>query len=473
MRIVSIANRLPIGAATVRERLPITLLAVCIAACLTGCMVGPNYKRPAVTAPPQFRAGEPQPSQTSLGDAKWFDLFQDETLRGLIQQSLQANYDILIAAQRVLQAQGQLTATRAGLFPQLDGQASAARSGVQSPIQSAVGAFGAASWEIDLFGRLRRATEAARADLLSVQENQKAVMQALVASVASAYFDLLEYDAELQFVRESIKTRQESVELVAARVQGGVSNDLDLDQAKTLVSSAQVNGALLERSAEQTENLINYLLGKPPGPVARGKVLTEQPQPPQVPAGLPSTLLERRPDLRAAEQQLIAANARVGVAKAAFYPSINLTAAGGFQSSDLLGIASRTGFGYSMGGVVDLPIFDAGRRSGNYKTAKAQHEELLISYMKAIDGAFRDVSDSLVGYQKTREATSSQAVLAATLRHQSQLATQRYSGGVSSYLEVLDTERQRLTAEQTLAQYQRDVLTSLVQIYKALGGGWQ
>ncbi len=192
-----------------------------------------------------------------------------------------------------------------------------------------------------------------------------------------------------------------------------------------------------------------------------------------MPAGLPSALLERRPDLRVAEQQLIAANARVGVAKAAFYPSINLTAVGGFQTTDLLGIANRSGFGYSMGGLVDLPIFDAGRRSGNYKTAKAQHEELLINYQKAINGAFHDVSDALVGYQKTREYTGSQRILTDTLRDQSRLANVRYVGGVSSYLEVLDTERQRLTAEQDLAQAQRDVLNSLVQLYKALGGGWQ
>jgi multidrug efflux system outer membrane protein len=450
-----------------------TLLVVCMTVALTGCTVGPNYKRPAVTAPPQFRAGETQPSQISLGDTKWFDLFQDDTLRGLIQASLQANYEIRIAAQRVLQAQGQLTATRSGLFPHLDAQADAGRTGLTSPIQSWGGAFGVASWEIDLFGKLRRATEAARADLLAVQENQKAVMQALVAQVASAYFDLREYDAELQFVRESIKTREESVRLVAARVQGGVASELDLDQAKTLVASAQATAALLERASEQTENLVNFLLGKPPGAVARGRSLTEQPQPPQVPAGLPSTLLERRPDLRVAEQQLIAANARVGVAKAAFYPSINLTAAGGAQTSDLLGIVNRSGFAYSMGGVLDLPIFDAGRRRGNYKTAQAQREELLIAYLRAINGAFRDVSDALVGYQKTREYSSSQAVLTTTLRDQSRLANNRYTGGVSSYLEVLDTERQRLTAEQDLAQSQRDVLTSLVQLYKALGGGWQ
>jgi len=449
------------------------LIILCLSAISTGCMVGPNYKRPAVPAPPQFRAAENQPSPTSFGEAKWFDVFQDDILRGLIKDALAANYDVRIAAQRVLAAEGHLSATRSGLFPQFGAHAEAGRTGTKSPLQSWGGAFGVASWEIDLFGKLRRASEAARADMLALKENQNAVLQALVANVASAYFDLREYDAELDYVRESIKTREESVKLVAARVDGGVASELELDQAKTLVASAQTELALLEKAQEQTENFISYLLAKQPGPVARGKSLTEQPSPPQVPAGLPSSLLERRPDLREAEQQLIAANARVGVAKAAFYPSINLTAAGGFQTTDLLGVVSRSGFGYSMGGVVDLPIFDAGRRTGNYKTAKAQHEALLINYQKAINGAFRDVSDALVGYQKTKEYSSSQKVLTDTLRHQSQLASVRYTGGVSSYLEVLDTERQRLTAEQQFAQSQRDVLTSLVGLYKALGGGWQ
>jgi len=449
------------------------LLIICTVAMFTGCMVGPNYKRPAVAAPAQFRGGEAQPGAASLGDTKWFDLFQDDTLRGLIQESLQANYDVRIAAQRVLEAQGQLTATRSALFPQLNGQASAARNGVNSPLQSTAGAFGVASWEIDLFGKLRRASEAARADLLSVEANQKAVMQALIAEVASAYFDLREYDAELAYVTESIQTRNESLKLVIAREEGGVGSLLDVDQAKTLVYSAEANAATLEKAREQTENAINYLLAKQPGPVTRGKNLVEQPQPPEVPAGLPSALLERRPDWRSAEQQLIAANARIGVAKAAFYPSINLTAAGGVQTSDLLGVIGRGGPAYAKSGLIDLPIFDAGRRSANYKIAKAQHEELLIGYQKAINGAFHDVSDALVGYQKNKQYTGSQTLLAETLRDQSRLATQRYVGGVSSYLEVLDTERQRLTAEQQLAQAQRDVLTSLVQLYKSLGGGWQ
>lgn len=448
-----------------------TVLVLCVF--FSGCMVGPDYQRPSVPAPPQYRAGEAQPTQSSLSDVKWFDLFQDDALRALIRDALQANYDVRIAAQRVVQAQGQLSATRSAMFPQLDGQANAGRSGLISPTESSGGVFGSASWEIDLFGKLRRANEAARADLLAAEENQNAVMQALVADVASAYFDLREYDAELEIVRDSVETRLESVKLVAARLDGGVANALELDQARTLVASAQADQSLLEKSREQTENLINYLLGRPPGEVARGKRLVEQPQPPQVPAGLPSALLERRPDIRISEQQLIAANARVGVAKAAFYPSINLTATGGYQTADLLGVVNRGGFSYSVNGLLDVPIFDAGRRSGNYKTAKALREELLVNYQKTINGAFRDVSDALVGYQKTKQYNASQDSLAVTLRHQSRLANSRYAGGVSSYLEVLDTERQRLTAEQGLAQSQRDVLTSLVGLYKALGGGWQ
>lgn len=447
-------------------------LAVCCAAFLAGCTVGPNYKRPDIAPPLQFRGGEPNPSNVSLGDVKWFDLFQDNTLRGLIQQSLQANYDFAIAAQRVLEAQGQLTATRSELFPHLNGEGDASRLGVRSPWQSIVDIYGLASWEVDLFGKLRRATQAARAELLASQENQDAVMQALIAEVASAYFDLCEYDAELKIVRESIKTRRESVDLVSARVEGGVGSQLDLDQAKSLVESAQSDAIRLERAQQQTENLINFLLARPPGPVARGKILTDQYLPPDVPAGLPSALLERRPDIRSTEQQLIAANARVGVAKAEFFPTISLTAAGGVGTTDLSGVVQRSGQAYSLLGVLGIPIFDAGRRVGNYRVAKAQHEELLLAYLNAVNGAFRDVSDALIGYQKSKEYVGSQTTLTETLRDQTDQANSRYVGGVSSYLEVLDTERQRLTAEQQLAQARRDVLTTLVQLYKALGGGW-
>jgi len=449
------------------------IVVIAFAALLAGCKVGPNYSRPKVLAPPQYRGAQTPPTEPSFGDAKWFDVFQDEQLRALIDEALKANYDIRIAAQRVLQAEGQLAATRSSLFPQFGARATAGRDGVSSPVTSSAGGFGAAFWELDLFGKLRRATEAARADMLALEENQKAVMQVLVSEVAIGYFDLIEYDAEIQFVKTSIATREESLKLVISREQGGVGSLMDVDQARTLVASAQSSLALLEKAQEQTENLISFLAGRTPGPIARGRALTQQPVPPEIPAGLPSTLLDRRPDIRSAEQNLIAANARVGVAKAAFFPSITLTALGGYQSADLLGVVQRSGVAYSLGGAVDLPIFDAGRRSGNYNTAKAQNQELLIAYQRSIYGAFQEVSDALIGYQKSKEYTVSQTLLAETLRHQSQIANQRYLGGVSSYLEVLDTERQRLTAEQELAQAQRDVLTNVVQVYKALGGGWQ
>ena len=446
---------------------------LCAAALLAGCTVGPKYQRPDVAAPPQLRGGEPNPSQASLGDMKWFDLFQDDTLRGLLHQALQANYDVAIAAQRVLEARGRLTATRSDLFPHLNGEGDASRFGVRSPVQSFADIYGLASWEPDLFGKFRRATQAARAELLASDANRRAIMDALIAQVATAYFNLCEYDAELQIVRESITTRRASVDLVAARVEGGVGSALDLDQAKSLVEVAHSDAIQLEQAQAQTEDLINFLLARPPGPVARGKSLVEQSQPPEVPAGLPSALLERRPDLRVAEEQLIAANARVGVAKAAFFPSIILTAAGGAGTTDLAGFVQRSGPAYSLLGVLDIPIFDAGRRVGNYRVAKAQRQESVLNYLNAVNGAFRDVSDSLIGYQKSKEYALSQTVLAETLRDQTRLANDRYVGGVSSYLEVLDTERQRLTVEQQLTQARRDVLTTLVQLYKVLGGGWQ
>jgi NodT family efflux transporter outer membrane factor (OMF) lipoprotein len=452
-----------------RRALPI----LCLAAALSGCKVGPNYSRPVVPAPPQFRAGESQPTEASLGTAKWFDVFQDEALRELIRESVVANYDIRIAAQRVLAAQSQVTVVKSPLFPTAGAGASSNGFGIDSPVQRTHGGGLGVSWEPDLFGRVRRATEAARADLASLEENRNGILQTLVAQVAASYFELLEYDAELEYVRESIATRQQSVRLVTAREEGGVASTLEVDQAKTLVASAQAQVALLEKAQEQTENLINFLMGKHPGPVKRGNALTNQAEPPQIPSGLPSSLLDRRPDLREAEQKLVAANARVGVAKAAFYPSISLTVAGGYQSNDLLSVVNRAGGAWTRAASIDIPIFDMGRRMGNYKIAQAQREELLISYQKSINSAFQDVSNALIGYQKNKEHTTAQLVLAETLRNQSRTANNRYVGGVSSYLEVLDTERQRLTAEQELAQAQRSVLTSLVTLYKALGGGWQ
>lgn len=443
-----------------------------LAVLATGCKVGPNYKRPDVASPPQFRSGPAQPEPTSLGDAKWFDIYQDETLRELIKQALAANHDILIAAQRVLDAQGNLTATRSGLWPQVGVSGSANVQQGDSRFNTVKG-LGGVSWELDLFGRLRRATEAAKADLLATQEAQKAVRQVLVAQVATAYFGLRELDDELEYTRESLKLRQDSLNLVRARQQGGVSTMLEVDQAQTLVASAAADQARLEKGIEQTENLINFLIGKSPGPIQRPPAKSALLAIPDVPSGLPSALLDRRPDVRYAEQQLVAANARVGVAKAAFFPSVALTGTGGWQSTELGDLFKNSAWVYGYGAALDAPIFDAGRRLGNYRSAKAQKEALVLNYQKAVSNGFREVADALIGLQKQREYRTQTELLANTLRDQSRLAALRYTGGVSSYLEVLDTERQRLTAEQSLAIAKRDELIGLIDLYKALGGGWQ
>jgi multidrug efflux system outer membrane protein len=424
-----------------RRLLPLLLIVV-----LTSCKVGPNYKRPAVATPALHRGDtSPTPTPASLADTKWFDLFQDEALQGLIKEALAANYDIRIAAQRILDFEGQVTATRSRIFPQFGLASETSRTGTKAPVTSTIAGLGSASWEIDLFGRLRRATEASQAELLASKENQNFVIQSLVARVAALYFNLLDYDTELAYVKQSIITRTASARLVRARVEGGVASVLELDQAESLIASATATQAQLDRLITQTENEISFLLA----------------------------LIDRRPDIREAEQQLVAANARVGVAKAAFFPTIVLTAAGGYQTVDLFNVISRSGGAYSMGATVDLPIFDAGRRQGNYRSAQAQFQGVLVNYQRTIGNAFREVSDGLVGYQKAKEFRVSQEQFANTLRHQSQIAESRYRGGVASFLEVLDTERERLNAEQTLAQAQRDELVSLVTLYQALGGGWQ
>lgn len=439
----------------------------------SGCRVGPNYKRPEIAPPPQFRSAEPATDPASLGDRKWVEIFQDQTLQALVQEAMTGNRDLRIAAQRVLAAQGQLGATRSALFPEISARGEAIQQRREGSALNLANGFGRISWEIDLFGKIRRATEAAGADMKFLQEQEFAIRQLLVTQVVTAYFQLRELDQELIVLNDSLRTRQESVKLVRARMTGGVGTAVDVDQAESLVHQADASLSRTEKGIEQTENLISQLLGRQPGPIQRGATLAQQTQTAAVPAGLPSSLLERRPDLRAAEQRLVAANARVGVAKAAFFPSINLTGSGGYQSVSLTGLVDRQGPVYGFGGTIDIPIFDFGRRSGNYKTAKAQSEEALQMYLQAIDNSFREVADALVGRKKAIEERQKLERLVMTLRHQSRIADMRYRGGVSSYLEVLDTERQRLGFEQDYSKGQLDEALSLVQLYKALGGGWQ
>jgi multidrug efflux system outer membrane protein len=451
------------------------LFSLCTVLLLAGCAVGPNYKRPEVPVPGTYRSDSalPQAATTapaaSFGDLKWFDLFQDDRLRELIQTALKDNYDIRIAAQRVLAAQAFVTVEKSALYPRVD---VAIGGEHDSRAVTNLVAGGRVIWELDIWGRIRRSTEAARAEYLRTEAVQQAVIQSLVTGVASGYFRLLELDQELAVAQRSLASRQASLRLVQSRLKGGVSSQLDADQAMSLVATAAATIADVERRREQTENYLSTLLGRNPGPLDRSKILGDQKLTPEVPAGLPSSLLERRPDIRQAEQLLVAANARVGVAKALFFPSISLTGTAGYQNYQISNLfTSAGGFG-TYGGQLLAPIFNAGALWSNYKASKAQREAAILNYQKSVQDAFRDVADSLVGYQKAKEYLAQRELFVVTLRNQLRLANMRYVGGVSSYLEVLDTERQALDAELSYAQAYLGQLDSVIFVYKALGGGW-
>jgi multidrug efflux system outer membrane protein len=450
---------------------------------LTGCTVGPKYKRPPVAVPGTYRGLAPDnvpPTNASLGDEKWWTVFQDEQLQALIREALSQNYDVRIAATRVLQAQAVLGVTRADQFPTISGGASASNVGV--PRTKNLPDFETSSnqvnlslyWELDFWGKYRRATEAARATLLATEWGQKAVMSSLVSNVASAYFQLLELDSEMEISRRTLDSRKESLRLVEIRAKGGTTSYLDVRQSEQLVYTAAGSIPDLERRIEQQENLISILLGKNPTSVTRGKPLVENPAVlPIVPAGLPSSLLDRRPDIQSAEQQLIAANARIGVAKAAYFPQITLTAVGGYQSSALTSLFTGPAGFWSFGGQLLQPIFTGGRIRSNVRLTEAQQQEAVLVYQQSIQQAFREVSDSLVAYRKDQEFRAQQQLLTAAAQDATRLSVVRYQGGVTSYLEVLDSDTRYFDAQFALAQAQLNERLALVQLYNSLGGGWQ
>jgi multidrug efflux system outer membrane protein len=449
---------------------------------LAGCAVGPNYKRPQVVVPDVYRGLAPDADKTntvSLGDEKWFTLFQDEQLQNLIRTALADNYDVRIAAARILQAQAVLGITRADQFPTVTGGAAASnerlpRTKTFPPFETSFNSVNLAmAWELDFWGKFRRATEAARAQLLSSEWGKRAVITSLVRSVASAYFQLRELDLEMEISQHALASRQDSLRLVKIRVAGGVTSMLDERQSEQLVYDAAGNIPDLERRIEQQENFISILIGKNPQAIQRGKTLLENSFPPVVPAGLTSSLLERRADIQAAEQSLVAANARIGVAKAAYFPQIALTATAGYQSSALTSLFTGPAGTWSFGGQLLQPIFEGGRLRSGVRLAEAQQQELLLSYQQTIQEAFREVSDALVGYRKDQEFREQQDLLTRSAQDATALSQSRYSGGVTSYLEVLDSDTRYFAAQLTLAQAQLNERLSLVQLYGALGGGWQ
>jgi len=458
----------------------ISLLALLLA----GCTVGPDYRRPKTDVPGGYRGAPPAPapaaaSSESLGDAKWWTVFQDEQLQALIRTALKQNYDLRIAAERVLAAQAQLRIARSDQYPSAGGGVVGTTERQPASPLSAPFRYdflqlgGSGSWDIDFWGKYRRATEAARANLAQTEWGKRAVVSTLVANVASAYFQLRALDLELEITRHSLTSRQESLRLTTVLADEGAASMVDVRQAEQLVYVASATIPDLERQIEQEENFLRLLLAQNPGPITRGRSLTDQARPPVVPAGLPSQLLERRPDIHEAEQQLIAANAQIGVARAAYFPDISLTGTAGFASSALTELFTKPAGAWNFAASVAQPLFTGGKLQANVRLAEAQQRQTLLTYQQTIQSAFRDVSDALVAYQKTREVREQQELLAAAAQDSARLAHVRYDGGATAYLEVLTNETNYLTAELALSQVRLNEMLSLVQIYSALGGGWQ
>jgi len=460
--------------------------AVIIAGLLTGSAAGQKkYQRPASNTPDSFRGTEATaPDQNSIGDLKWFEVFKDEELQKLVRTAMIQNYDLRAAVARINAERANLGLARSNQFPQFELNADLTTSRQSRNVQAGVpGAgrsrtfgevlLGLLNFEIDIWGRLRRETEAARAELRASEEDRKAVMTTVVSDVATGYFSLLELDSELDIAKRTLSTREDSLRLIRLRQQGGVATMLDVRQAEELVYQASQTIPDAERLIEQTENQISLLTGSNPGPIRRGKTLTEQQELPAVPAGLPSSLLERRPDIRAAEENLVAQHALVYAAKAAYFPRISLTGLLGFQSNQLSNLFTGPSGAWSFVPQITQPIFTAGRLKSNVKFARAQQEFAVVQYQQTIQTAFREVSDALVQYRKVREIRTQQELLVATLRDRSRLAYLRYQGGVDTLLNALDADRDLFNAELSLTQTKRNELLSLVQLYKALGGGWQ
>jgi multidrug efflux system outer membrane protein len=447
-----------------------------------GCMAGPNYHRPAVQTPVAYRDlrenPQAQAQAASYADLPWWQVFQDPQLQELIRTALKQNYDLQLATERIAAGRAQLAITRSNLFPQMQGNGNFA-GGKEGTFQTQFNFLtltADAAFQLDFFGKLRRATEASRAELLATEDARQTVILTLVSDVASDYFALLQLDLELQITRQTVSTQEDSVKLTKLRVDHGVATKLDVLQAQQVLDSANATIPDLERQIAQEENAISILLGNYPEGVPRGHPLVEQPLPPEIPPGLPSSLLERRPDIREAEQMLVAANAEIGVAKAQFFPQISLTGSGGGsfgRSSAFSGLMSSQLGIWSYGAQVSQPIFTGGALRGNLRLAESQHQQALISYRQAIQLAFGDVSDALIGYQKFHEVRVRQEDTVADLRESVRLSVLRYKGGTTTYLEVLDGQRSLFSAELILAQARGTEYQSLVQLYRALGGGWQ
>ncbi len=464
-----------------------TWLTILLVMLLCSCAVGPDYQRPGYPVPDNFRGQGPdiptQPATASFGDLKWFEVFKDEKLQELIKIALQENYDVQIAAQRVLQAREQVVIQRSFLFPTVNanGQLESIRTSEKGftpelPRQQRMAGlvFGDLSWELDFFGRIRRATEAARAEFFASEENRKFVIQTLVAALARAYIELRALDQQLEISNRTVKVREDSLKLVKARFEYGWDSLTPVLMTENLVYGARAVVPDLKRAIEQKENQISVLLGRNPGPIARGRSLAEQDLSISIPPGLTSALLERRPDIRFAEQTLVAANARIGEAKALLFPNIRITGASGWESAALKSLfTGPASFWDIVAPGITQPIFQAGRLRAGVRAAEAVQQEALLTYKKSIQQAFQEVSDALVGARMLKEVRIESSKQVKALTQQTDLAYQRYFGGVTPYLEVLDSDRQLFESELKLTQDRANELLAVIALYRALGGGWQ
>lgn len=444
-----------------------------------GCATGPDYRRPAVETPAAWRSGAA--TTNTLGHQAWTDLYRDPVLTNLIASALAQNKDLVVAAARVEEALAAFRIQRAALFPALNasGDFTSARVGNLPPLPGAesdqYNLFGLLSYEVDVWGRLRRLKESALAQALASEHARRTVEIGLVAGVASSYFNLRALDRQLEIARETLASRSNSLELTQVKFDdgNGIVSELDVAQAQTQVASAQSAIAALQRQAAASEHALSVLLGRNPGPIERGQTLTEQWQPDEIPAGLPSDLLLARPDLQAAEQNLIAANANIGAARAAYFPAISLTAALGVQSEELGDLFDTSlSKAWNFQPSVTAPIFNAGRIRAGVRVAEARRTAALAEYEKAIQNAFREVEDALTGVAHLREQLAADEAVVTAERRRLELSTLRYEGGVASYSDVLDAQRFLFSAELTAVQTRSTLLNATVQLYKALGGGW-
>ena len=448
---------------------------------LSGCLMGPKYKRPATNVPPSYRAAtQDQTIAYSLGNEEWWKVYQDPVLTKLIHTALAQNYDVRIAATRVLEAQAQLGITRSSQFPSASVGADVfsqrnAKDSKQFPAFEVNGGELNLTviWNLDFWGKYRRETEEARAQLLASEWGQRAVMSSLVANVATAYFQLRALDSQLEISKRTLGSRQQSLQLTQLLETHGSASGLDVSQSEQLVYTASETIPDLERQIEQQENFLNILLGQNPGPLARGLGLTEQPSPQNVPAGLPSELLERRPDVRQAEEIIVATNAQIGVAKASFFPALSLTGIGGLESNVLRNFITQPSESWYGAFSVSQPVFQGGALRSGLRLSRAQWQEAVLSYQQTVQNALEQVSDALIASQKDREFREQQELLTQAAQRSDQLSQVLYQHGGASYLQVLTNDTNYFSAELNLVQAQLSERLALVQLYQALGGGWQ